>query len=61
MSILDLIVKRWIPDVCAYGYFRNQHGIIIEKYRQFKKIRLSNNKLQLSLKSQYKLENITLL
>jgi len=33
-------------------------GIIIEKYRQFRKVRLANSKLQLSLKSQDKLENI---
>ncbi|MBP9036391.1 MAG: MotA/TolQ/ExbB proton channel family protein [Candidatus Cloacimonas sp.] len=33
-------------------------GIIIEKYRQFRKVRIANNKLIESLKSQDKLENI---
>ena len=50
--------RKGDSDVCAYGYFRNQHWHHNWKYRQFRKVRLANSKLQLSLKSQDKLENI---
>ena len=58
MSILDLIVKGGFLMYVLTVISVISIGIIIEKYRQFRKVRLANNKLQLSLKSQYKLENI---
>ncbi|HQF35135.1 MAG TPA: MotA/TolQ/ExbB proton channel family protein [Candidatus Cloacimonas acidaminovorans] len=58
MSILDLIVKGGFLMYVLTVISVISIGIIIEKYRQFRKVRLSNNKLQLSLKSQDKLENI---
>jgi len=58
MSILDLIVKggflMYVLTVISVISIR----IIIEKYRQFRKVRIANNKLIESLKSQDKLENI---
>ena len=58
MSILDLIVKGGFLMYVLTVISVISIGIIIEKYRQFRKVRLANNKLQLSLKSQDKLENI---
>ena len=58
MSILDLIVKGGFLMYVLTVISVISIGIIIEKYRQFRKVRISNNKLIESLKSQDKLENI---
>ena len=58
MSILNLIVKGGFLMYVLTVISVISIGIIIEKYRQFRKVRLANSKLQLSLKSQDKLENI---
>ncbi|HNV92811.1 MAG TPA: MotA/TolQ/ExbB proton channel family protein [Candidatus Cloacimonas sp.] len=58
MSILDLIVKGGFLMYVLTVISVISIGIIIEKYRQFRKVRIANNKLIESLKSQDKLENI---
>ena len=58
MSILDLIVKGGFLMYVLTVISVISTGILIEKYRQFRKVRIANNKLIESLKSQDKLENI---
>ncbi|HNX03724.1 MAG TPA: hypothetical protein PKM71_08670, partial [Candidatus Cloacimonas sp.] len=57
MSLLNLIAKGGFLMYVLTVISVISIGIVIEKYRQFRKVRLANYKLLQTLKGQDKLEN----
>ncbi|GAB1366457.1 MotA/TolQ/ExbB proton channel family protein [Candidatus Cloacimonadaceae bacterium] len=58
MSVLSLIVKGGVLMYVLMVISVISFGIVIEKYRQLRKVKAANRKLDLQLKQQDKLENM---